>query len=408
MTRDLGLLFAARSLRMFSNGAVGLVMILYLARLGFDAGAIGLLIALSMLGNTLMSLVLTTRADIWGRRRILVASALLMSGASLVFALSDNFVFLVLAATIGVIAPTGGDVGSFLPVEQASLTHVVSDRERTPAFGWYNVVGSIAGALGSLAGGLIVTFVEGAGFDELVGYRAVIGMSLVVGLVLAGIFLVVSPAVEVEVSAAPRGGRLGLHKSKGIVARLTALFAVDSFASGIIQMGLVIYWIHLRYGVEEAGLGFIWFWFQLFTGLSAVLSVWIARRIGLINTMVFTHIPASIMLMMIPFMPSLELTVALVLVRALITQMDVPVRQSYTMAVVDPDERSATAGITNVIRSLAQSVGPGISTPLIVVPGLAVIPFLVGGTLKVAYDLTLWKLFSSRPAPEEQARATAS
>jgi MFS family permease len=393
---------------MFSNGAVGLVMILYLARLGFDAGAIGLLIALSMLGNTLMSLVLTTRADIWGRRRILVASALLMSGASLVFALSDNFVFLVLAATIGVIAPTGGDVGSFLPVEQASLTHVVSDRDRTPAFGWYNVVGSIAGALGSLAGGLIVTFVEGVGFDELVGYRAVIGMSLVVGLVLAGIFLVVSPAVEVEVSAAPRGGRLGLHKSKGIVARLTALFAVDSFASGIIQMGLVIYWIHLRYGVEEAGLGFIWFWFQLFTGLSAVLSVWIARRIGLINTMVFTHIPASIMLMMIPFMPSLELTVGLVLVRALITQMDVPVRQSYTMAVVDPDERSATAGITNVIRSLAQSVGPGISTPLIVVPGLAVIPFLVGGALKVGYDLTLWKLFSSRPAPEEQARATAT
>jgi MFS family permease len=331
-----------------------------------------------------------------------------MSGASLVFALSDNFVFLVLAATIGVIAPTGGDVGSFLPVEQASLTHVVSDRDRTPAFGWYNVVGSIAGALGSLAGGLIVTFVEGVGFDELVGYRAVIGMSLVVGLVLAGIFLVVSPAVEVEVSAAPRGGRLGLHKSKGIVARLTALFAVDSFASGIIQMGLVIYWIHLRYGVEEAGLGFIWFWFQLFTGLSAVLSVWIARRIGLINTMVFTHIPASIMLMMIPFMPSLELTVGLVLVRALITQMDVPVRQSYTMAVVDPDERSATAGITNVIRSLAQSVGPGISTPLIVVPGLAVIPFLVGGALKVGYDLTLWKLFSSRPAPEEQARATAT
>jgi MFS family permease len=407
MSRDVALLFAARSLRMFSNGAVGLIMILYLARIGFDPAAIGLLLALSLIGNTLVSLVLTTRADTWGRRRILIASALLMSAASLVFAVSDNFVFLVLAATIGVIAPTGGEVGSFLPVEQASLTHIVSDRQRTPTFGGYNVVGSVAGAMGSLAGGLIVSLLEGAGFEALVGYRVVIGMSLIIGILLAGIFLTVSPAVEVAYAARP-AGRLGLHQSRGIVARLAALFAVDSFASGLIQMGLIIYWIHLRYGVEEAGLGFIWFFFQLFTGLSAILSVWIARRIGLINTMVFTHIPASIMLMLIPFMPTLELTVALILIRALITQMDVPVRQSYTMAVVEPDERSAAAGITNVVRSLASAIGPGLTTPLIVVPGVWVIPFLAGGVLKVGYDLTLWKLFSSRPAPEERRQPKAA
>jgi MFS family permease len=404
MSRDVALLFTARSLRMFSNGAVGLIMILYLARIGLDPTAIGLLLVLSLIGNTVMSLVLTTRADAWGRRRVLVASAVLMAFASLAFAVSDNFVLLVLAATIGVIAPTGGDVGSFLPVEQASLTHIVSDRARTPAFGGYNVVGSIAGALGSLTAGLVVSEMESQGFDVLIGYRVVMAMSLAAGLVLTGIFLAVSPAVEVPRSAVPASG-LGLHKSRGIVARLTALFAVDSFASGLSQTALVVYWVHLRFGVDESGLGFIWFWFQLFTGLSAILSVWIARHIGLINTMVFTHIPASIMLILIPFMPTLELTVGLILLRALVTQMDVPVRQSYTMAVVEPDERSAAAGITNVVRSLTSAIGPGLSTPLIVVPGLWVIPFVASGVLKVGYDLTLWKLFSSRPAPEEQAAA---
>jgi MFS family permease len=407
MSRDVALLLAARSLRAFGNGAVGLVMILYLARIGFDATSIGLLLTLSLMGNTLVSLVLTTRADAWGRRRVLFASALLMAGASLVFALTDNFLLLLVAATIGVISPTGGEVGAFLPVEQASLSHIVTDRQRTPAFGGYQVVGAIASAAGSLSAGLIVSLLEGAGFDTLVGYRVVIGLSLVIGVLLGGLFLVISPAVEAIPSERP-AGRFGLHRSRGIVARLTALFAVDSFASGLIQMGLIMYWVHLRYGVEEAGLGFIWFWFQLFTAISAVGSVWIARRIGLINTMVFTHIPASIMLMLIPFMPSLELTVGLILVRALITQMDVPVRQSYTMAVVEPDERSAAAGITNVVRSLTSAIGPGISTPLIVVPGLSVIPFLAGGALKIAYDLTLWKLFASRPAPEERARAEAA
>jgi predicted MFS family arabinose efflux permease len=229
-------------------------------------------------------------------------------------------------------------------------------------------------------------------------------MSLLIGLVLAGLFLVVSPAVEVAPPAV-RVGQFGLHRSRGIVARLTALFALDAFGSGLIQMSLIIYWVHLRYGIEEAGLGFIWFWFQLLTAFSAMGSVWIARRIGLIRTMVITQIPASIMLMLIPFMPTLELAVGTILVRGLITQMDVPARQSYTMAVVEPDERSAAAGITNVFRSLASAIGPGISTPLIVVPGLAVIPFVVGGALKVGFDLILWKLFSSRPAPEERVEA---
>jgi MFS family permease len=403
---DVALLFVARSLRAFSYGAVGLVMILYLARIGFEPASIGLLLTLSLLGNTLVSLILTTRADAWGRRRVLFASALLMAGASLVFASTESFLLLLVAATIGVISPTGGEVGSFLSVEQASMSQIVSDRKRTAAFGGYQVFGAVSSAAGSLVGGLIVSLLEGAGFDSLVGYRVVIGMSLGIGLVLSLIFLVVSPAVEVEPSARP-AGRLGLHRSRGIVARLTAVLALDSLGAGLIQMALILYWVHLRYGVEESGLGLIWFWFQLFTAVSSFGAVWIARRIGLINTMVFTQIPASIMLMLIPFMPTLELTIGLILLRAFITQMDVPVRQSYTMAIVEPDERSAAAGITNVFRSLTQAIGPAISTPLIVIPGLWVIPFLAGGTLKIAYDLALWKLFSSRPAPEERQAAAA-
>jgi sugar phosphate permease len=208
--------------------------------------------------------------------------------------------------------------------------------------------------------------------------------------------------MEVDPAARPKGSRLGIHKSKGIVTRLSALFAVDSFASGVIPMSLVLYWIHIRFDVPEIGLGGVGLGFYFFTGISAPLSVWVSRRIGLVNTMVFTHIPASLLLVTIPFMPTAELAVAVVLVRAMITQMDVPVRNSYTMAVVAPEERSASAGIMNMVRTLSQSVGPGISTPLLVMASTWMFPFILGGALKVAYDLSLWRLFRAHPAPEER------
>jgi MFS family permease len=409
ITRDIALLFLSRSLRMFANGSAVLVLVLYLAALGFEAGAIGILLALTLLGGTLFSLVLTTRADRWGRRRVLILGGILMSLASLTFVISDSFVILVAGAIIGMISPAGGDVGPFLPIEQASLSHLVPDRSRTPAFGWYQVAGSVSAGLGAMTGGFAVTLLKGAGWSDLDGYRLVIGFSVVVGFILAGIFVFASPAMEVERTAVRRGSRFGIHKSKRVVAQLSALFAVDSFASSLIPLGLVLYWIHIRFGVPELGLGGISLGFNFLTGISAPLSVWVSRRIGLVNTMVFTHIPASLMLMIIPFMPSAELAVAVVLIRAMITQMDIPVRQSYTLAVVEPDERSATAGVTNMVRSLSQAPGPGISTPLLVVPGTWVIPFLLGGLLKVGYDLSLWRLFRSRPAPEErQAEAQAA
>ncbi len=408
VNRDVGLLFLSRSLRMFANGSAVLVLVLYLAALGFDGAAIGLLLTLTLMGGTLLSLILTTRADGWGRRRVLILGGVLMAFASLAFIVSDSYPVLVVAAIIGMISPSGGDVGPFLPIEQASLSHIVPDRSRTPAFGWYQVAGSVSAGIGAIVAGTIVTVLKDAGVGELDAYRAVIGISVVVGFVLAGMFLFASPAMEVGRAKVRAGSRFGIHKSKGIVARLSALFAVDSFASGLIPMSLVIYWIHVRFDVPELGLGGISLGFNFLTGISAPLSVWVSRRIGLVNTMVFTHIPASLLLITIPYMPTAELAVAVVLIRAMITQMDVPVRQSYTMAVVEPDERSATAGVTNMVRSLSQAAGPGISTPLLIVASTWTLPFLIGGLLKVGYDLSLWRLFRSRPAPEERKAVEAA
>jgi MFS family permease len=387
---------------MFANGSAILVLVLYLAALGFDGPAIGLLLTLTLLGGTLFSLVLVTRADRWGRRRVLVGGGILMALASLAFIVSDNYVVLVLAAIIGMISPSGSDVGPFLPIEQASLSHILTDRQRTPAFGWYQVAGSFSSGFGAIAAGAFVQLLKNGGTSELDAYRAVIGFSVASGLALAAIFLFASPRMEVDPAARPKGSRLGIHKSKGIVTRLSALFAVDSFASGVIPMSLVLYWIHIRFDVPEIGLGGVGLGFYFFTGISAPLSVWVSRRIGLVNTMVFTHIPASLLLVTIPFMPTAELAVAVVLVRAMITQMDVPVRNSYTMAVVAPEERSASAGIMNMVRTLSQSVGPGISTPLLVMASTWMFPFILGGALKVAYDLSLWRLFRAHPAPEER------
>lgn len=408
LRRDVAVLFVSRSLRMFANGSAVLVLVLYLAALGYSGPEIGLLLALTLMGGTLMSLVLTTRADLWGRRRVLIAGGLLMGLASLAFIITDSYVILIVAAIIGMISPSGGDVGPFLPIEQASLSHILTDRQRTPAFGWYQVAGSFSAGVGAIVAGALVTFLKDVGLAEVDAYRAVIGISVASGFTLAGLFLFASPRMEVDATLRPTGSRFGLHKSKGVVARLSALFAVDSFASGVIPMTLVLYWIHIRFGVPEIGLGGISLGFNFLTAFSSPLSVWIGRRIGLVNTMVFTHLPANFMLMSIPFMPTAELAVAVVLLRAVITQMDVPVRNSYTMAVVAPEERSAAAGVTNMVRTMSQSVGPGISTPLLVVEATWMLPFLLGGVLKVGYDIALWRLFRSRPAPEERKATEAA
>jgi MFS family permease len=410
VTRDVRLLFTARSVRLFGYGGLVVVLVLYLARVGLNGAEIGLLLSLTLIGDTLVSLFLTTRADRLGRRRVLVFGGILMGLSGVVFAGSDAFLVMLVAATLGVISPTGQEVGPFHPIEQAALSEIVHDHRWTRLFGWYNVVGSLATAAGSLVAGIAAGLIRDAGMDDLAAYRVILAGYAAVGFLLAAIFWTVSPAVESPRPSA-RGSnpddarprtRFGLHRSKGIVARIAGLYSIDSFASGLVSTSLVTYWLYQRFGVDESFLGVLLFVSNLLNAGSALASASIARRVGLINTMVFSHIPASIFLALIPFSPSIGVAVVIVLLRAALSQMDLPARQSYTMAMVDSDERSAAAGIIGVARTTGQTPAPGISAPLIVVPGLAYIPFVLAGGLKVASDVALWFMFRSRPAPHEQ------
>ncbi len=405
LSRDGRLLFAARIARMFGYGSIAVILVLYLARLGLDGVAIGLVLSLTLAGDTLISLWLTTHADRLGRRRILLIGAVLMAIAGVVFAATDAFALLLVAATIGVISPSGHEVGPFLAVEQASLSQTIVDRRRTHVFAWYNLAGSVAAAVGALAAGLIVTAAEAAGFDDLAGYRFVMLVYAAIGVAIAALFSRVSAAVEVSAPADTTvARRLGLHRSRNTVLGLSGLFAIDAFAGGLVMQSILAFWFHQTYGVSEALLGGIFFAANLLAAASALAAARIAARIGLINTMVFTHLPSNVLLILVPLMPSLPLAIAVLLARFSISQMDVPTRQSYTIAVVAPDERSAAAGVTGIARSIGAALSANLAGPLVATPALAALPFFIGGGLKIVYDLLLWVAFKARPAPEEIAR----
>jgi MFS family permease len=404
LTRDARLLFTTRGLRMFGYGFVSVVLVLYLAALGIGTAAIGLLLTLTLAGDAAISLWLTTHADRVGRRRVLLIGAVLMCVAGIGFGVSNVFAILVIAATIGVISPSGNEVGPFLAVEQASLTQTIPDRRRTGVFAWFNLVGSFATAAGALAGGGLAGVLISAGLASVDAYRAVILAYALLGLVLAGLFTRVSPAIEVhDAPDTSVARRLGLHRSQRTVARLSALFALDAFGGGFVVQSLIAYWFHLRFGADPGLIGAILFGANLLAGISALLAARIAARIGLIRTMVFTHLPSNVLLILVPLMPSLPLAAVVLLARFSISQMDVPTRQSYTMAVVDPDERSAAAGVTGIARSVGAALAPLASAPLIGGVVLASAPFIISGSLKIAYDLLLYRSFVSLPAPEEAA-----
>ena len=410
---DTRVLFSTRILRLFAYGFLSVILALYLGQLGMDEARIGLLLSLTLLGDTAISLWITTRADRLGRRRMLIAGAALMVLAALLFAATRNFYLLLLAAVVGVISPSGNEVGPFLSIEQASLSQLVPDRRRTGIFAWYNLVGSFATACGALAGGGLSQLLQGLGYSPLLSYRIVVLGYGVIGLVMIALFARLSPTIEVPAPLprqAPAGGPpgnpmprrfLGLHRSRGVVFRLAALFSLDSFAGGFVIQSLVALWFNLKFGVEPAVLGAIFFGANILAGVSALSAAWVAGRIGLINTMVFTHLPSNVLLMLVPFMPSLPLAVALLLLRFSISQMDVPTRQSYTMAVVAPDERSAASGVTGVARTIGASFSPVLTGIFISNPAYLALPFVLAGGLKIVYDLALYFNFRSVKPPEE-------
>ena len=407
LDRDTRLLFATRFIRLFAYGSLSVVLVFYLVGLGLSEQQVGLLLTLTLVGDTAISLAITTRADRVGRRRMLIVGALLMTGAGLVFASTANLWVLLLAGTIGVLSPSGHEVGPFLPIEQAALSHVVTDRNRTEVFAWYTLTGSLATALGALSAGVITRVLQEAAMSPVSSYRAVVILYAALGVVLAAVFAGLSHRTEAASygdttsTATMISGLSGLERSRGVVMKLSALFALDSFGGGFVVQAFAAYWFHLRFGVDPAALGAIFFWANVFAGLSALLASRLAARIGLIKTMVFTHLPSNVLLILVPLMPSLWWAVAVLLLRFSISQMDVPARQSYVMAVVTPEERAAAGGVTGVARTIGASISPFFVGLMFARPALWNLPFFLAGTLKIVYDVVLYRQFVAARPPEE-------
>ena len=401
MSRDIILLFSTRIVRLLCYGFLSVVLALYLSAMGLTEAQVGLLLTLTLVGDALISLWLTTSADRLGRKRTLILGALLMAGAGLAFVLTRNVVLLIIAAIVGVISPSGNEIGPFLSIEQASLTQLIPGTKRTRFFAWYALAGSLATATGSLTGGWLAQILQDSGWAALQSYRLILIGYALGGFVLMLLFINLTKAVEVPPMQDETKRVLGLHRSRGVVLKLSSLFALDAFAGGLLVQSLIAYWFHVRFGVEPGVLGSIFFGANLLAGVSALLAVRLAERFGLINTMVFTHIPSNLLLMLVPLMPTLPLAIWILLLRFSISQMDVPTRQSYTMAVVAPDERSAAAGITAIARSVGASLSPALTGLLFSIPLLFSAPFFLSGGLKIIYDLMLYREFVAVKPPEE-------
>ena len=404
LTSDGWLLFVTRFVRLFAYGSLSVILVFYLVGLGLTEPQTGLVLTLTLVGDVVVSLYLTTRADRIGRRRMLIVGSLLMAGAGLAFACTSNLFFLILAGTIGVISPSGHEVGPFLSIEQAALSHLVPAASRTEVFAWYTLVGSVATATGALFGGFVTQVLQQSLIPPVASYRAVVLIYAALGVVLAFLFTRLSVFVEVNSSGDIREKTrfFGIARSRSIVLKLSSLFALDSFGGGFVVQSFAAYWFYLRFGVEPKTLGAIFFCANLFAGVSALLASRLASRIGLVRTMVFTHLPSNVLLILVPLMPTLPFAVLVLLLRFSISQMDVPARQSYTMAVVPAEERSAAGGFTGVARTTGAALSPLFAGFLFGRPSLISTPFFIAGTLKIAYDLLLYRSFRRLRPPEER------
>src|SRR5713226_4151016 len=321
LTRDGWLLFVTRFARLFAYGSLSVILVFYLIGLGLTEVQSGLVLTLTLAGDVVVSLFLTTRADRIGRRRMLIIGAILMAGAGLAFASTHNLFFLILAGTIGVISPSGNEVGPFLSIEQAALSHIVPATTRTEVFAWYTMAGSLATALGALFGGLVTQALQQTSVAPVASYRVVVLLYAALGILLAFIFTRLSTFVEVnQVLADPASSTtasnvFGITRSRNVVLKLSSLFALDSFAGGFVVQSFAAYWFYLRFGVEPGTLGAIFFGANVLAGVSALLASRLAARFGLVRTMVFTHLPSNVLLVLVPLMPNLPLAVLVLFAR---------------------------------------------------------------------------------------------
>src|SRR5438270_5066696 len=409
---DAQLILLMRGLRSLAYGLLAVILGVVLAGEGFSPVAIGVLISVSLVGDMVGTYVIGLFADTWGRRRTLALLSLVMAATGVIFGLVTSYPVLLLAAFFGTLGTSASETAPFLPIDQAMIAQVTAPARRTALFARYNLVAQLSAAVGALAAGL-PALLMGIGLPLASGIRLLFGTYAVLGLVVAGLSLRLASPVEAPGRPPIQGQSLRrlliphLHRSRGIVWRLTALFSVDALAGGLVAQSLMALFFHLRFGVSLTTLSALFLGANLLSALSFLAAVPLARRFGLLHTMVFTHLPSNILLALVAFAPTFPLAAALLLVRQALSQMDVPTRQAYTMALVAPEERTAAASVTSLARSVGSSISPVFSGLLLQNSLLLVgLPFILAGTLKAAYDLTLWSIFRHVHLLEEQRSST--
>lgn len=389
----------ARAIRAFGDGYVSILLPAYLTALGLNAFEIGVLATATLLGSAALSLAVGSLARRTGERPLLLAATVLMAATGIGFALLDGFWPLLVVAFAGTLNPSSGDVSAFLPLEQSVLARAAADRDRTAMFSRYTFAGAATGALGTLAAALPDFAGAAIGVSATAAMQAMFLAYGALGLLSALVYLGVrtgAPATEGASPVAPLG------PSKGRVVRLALLFSLDAFAGGFIVQSLLALWLFQAFGLSLATAATLFFWISVMTSVSYLIAPAIACRFGLIRTMVFSHLPANLCLVALPFVTDLRLAIAVLLVRGLLSQMDVPTRSSYVMAVVTPPERPAAASLTSVPRSLASAASPALAGSLLAASAFAW-PLLIAGALKIVYDLVLLAQFQGIRPPEEQA-----
>ena len=392
-------LLVAKGLRAFGDGYVSLLLPLYLLELGFSPLQVGVIATTTLVGSGLLTLAVGLHAWRYHYRSLLLAASMLMALTGFGFALFTQFWPLLLVALVGTLNPSSGDVSVFMPLEHAVLARVVSDRERTATFARYSLVGSLLAAAGSLAAALPAAIVSLSGMTSTNAIQAMFVLYALIacasGLVYRG--LPRALATQVQQPTAPLG------ESKKTVYTLAALFSLDAFAGGFVVQSMLALWLYQRFDLSLAAAGVVFFWTGVLSAGSYLVAVRIAGRFGLVNTMVYTHIPSSVCLILLPFAPDVAYAIALLILRSALSQMDVPTRSSYVMAIVTPAERPAAASITSVPRSLASALSPFLAGWML---GLSTFgwPLLLAGGVKIAYDLLLLALFRKIRPPEEEDR----
>lgn len=393
----------ARALRGLADGFVSVMLASYLAGRGFSPFEIGAIVTGTLLGSAFLTLLVGLAGHRLSRRTLLFASAGLMLATGAGFAIATNFWVILAVAVVGTMNPSGGDVSVFLPTEQSLLSEAAEARDRTALFAHYNLGGIFAGAIGSLGVAAPVVLAGLGGWPlvevQRLSFLTYAGIAVALLAIYTGVLH--DGTVEAHRTAAP------LRESRSIVLRLSALFALDSFGSGFFVQTLLTLWLFQRFDLSISTAGTIFFVAGLLSAASQLGSPWLARRIGLVNTMVFTHLPAQVFLILAALMPNAPLAVACLLIRTFFSAMDVPARQSYTMAVVPPEERAAAASVTNVPRSLVSAVAPLIAGAMLTASPGSGGPLLLGGAIKIVYDLLLLWQFRAHPPPEERVAPAA-